>query len=447
MTPATTPGRVEVPGRGRYSGHTAEHSAESSLAGYSILSTLTKRRHDGCGILCALIDSMAPNILVFAGSPMPSSLNWESDTLIERFLPPIIQFAGLSNDEQPSPLPTASHEQVRWRSLRAVAEPLVYSQLRVYSLPGENKGNAAATDSALSLFGTDQSASSARQVDTQRLTTEFTEDIASQFYEDSLAVYENLPSSAIPAPAPEDEILRPDAEAGTTASNITSFSASLGFSFNSHSTALSHGGGLPIPDGGRISDLGYIPNSKYLHSIQPQTMTVNVIVGIISISPPRSIQTRGGSTVEIVELLVGDETRSGFGINCWLPLNAISKPTGGHPDLRSCLSGLRPQDIILVRNVALSSFRGKVYGQSLRREVTKVDLLFRNRIDREDDGGCYSARDLNATISSDTHPQVGKTIRVREWVLRFVGHGAATMRRTDEGKVEVVNEILPPDTQ
>ncbi|KFY92668.1 hypothetical protein V500_04095 [Pseudogymnoascus sp. VKM F-4518 (FW-2643)] len=393
---------------------------------------------------------MAPNVLVFAGAPMPSSLNWESDTLIESFLPPIIQFAGLSSDEQPSPLPTASHEHVRWRSLRAATEPLVYSQLRVYSLPGENKGNAAppaTTDSALSSFGTDQSASSARQADTQPPTTEFTEDIASQFYEDSLAVYENLPSSAIPAPGPEDEILRPEAEAGTTASNTTSFSASLGFSFNSHSTALSHGGNLPIPDGGRISDLGYIPNSKYLHSIQPQTMTVNVIVGIISISPPRSIQTRGGSAVEIVELLVGDETRSGFGINCWLPLNAISRPTGGHPGLRSSLSGLRPQDIILVRNVALSSFRGKVYGQSLRREVTKVDLLFRNRIDREDEGGCYSARDLNTTISSDTHPQVGKTIRVREWVLRFVGHGAATMRRTDEGKVEVVNEILPPDTQ
>ncbi|KAL5346284.1 hypothetical protein ACLOAV_008552 [Pseudogymnoascus australis] len=393
---------------------------------------------------------MAPNVLVFAGAPMPSSLNWESDTLIESFLPPIVQFAGLSNDELPSPLPTASHERVRWRSLRAATEPLVYSQLRADTLPGTDKETAAVSatpDSAFSSFGTHQSASSAREVATQPPLAEFTEDITSQFYEDSLAIYENLPSSAIPALGPEDQILRPDAEAGTTASNSTSFSTSLGFSFNSHSTALSNGEHLPVPDGGRISDLSHIPNSKYLHSIQPQTMTVNVIVGIISISPPRSIQTRGGSAVEIVELLVGDETRSGFGINCWLPLNAVSRPVGSHPDLRSSLTGLRPQDIILVRNVALSSFRGKVYGQSLRREVTKVDLLFRNRIDREDEGGCYSSRDLNTTISSDTHPQVGKTIRVREWVLRFVGHGAGTMRRTDEGKVEVVDEKLPPDTQ
>ncbi|KFY21667.1 hypothetical protein V493_07226 [Pseudogymnoascus sp. VKM F-4281 (FW-2241)] len=393
---------------------------------------------------------MAPNVLVFAGAPMPSSLNWESDTLIESFLPPIIQFAGLSNDEQPSPLPMASDERVRWRSLRAATEPLVYSQLRAYTFPGKDKENGVASataDSALSSFGTDQSASSARQVDTQPPSTEFTEDVTSQFYEDSLAVYENLPSSAIPVPGSEDEILRPDAEAGTTVSNSTSFSTSLGLSFNSHSTALSNGVDLPVPDGGRISDLGYIPNAKYLHSIQPQTMTVNIIVGIISISPPRSIQTRGGSTVEIVELLVGDETRSGFGINCWLPLGTVSRPVGGHPDLRSSLSGLRPQDIILIRNVALSSFRGKVYGQSLRREVTKVDLLFRNRIDRKDEGGCFSARDLNNTIGSDIHPQVGKTIRVREWVLRFVGHGAGTMRRTVEGKVEVVDEKLPPDTQ
>ncbi|OBT86974.1 hypothetical protein VE02_04604 [Pseudogymnoascus sp. 03VT05] len=176
-------------------------------------------------------------------------------------------------------------------------------------------------------------------------------------------------------------------------------------------------------------------------------MTVNIIVGILSISPPRSIQTRGGSAVEIVELLVGDDTRSGFGINCWLPLNVVSRPTGGHPNLRSSLSGLRPQDIILVRNVALTSFRGEVYGQSLRCDVTKADLLFRNRIDREDERGCYSVRDLNTTIGSDIHPQVAKTIRVREWVLRFVGHGAGAMRRTDEGKVEVVDEKLPPDTQ
>ncbi|OBT53207.1 hypothetical protein VE04_06535 [Pseudogymnoascus sp. 24MN13] len=365
---------------------------------------------------------MAPNILVFAGAPMPSSLDWEFDALIENFLPPISQFAGLSYDAHPSPLPTASHEHVRWRSLRAASEPLVYSQLQAGASPDEDKGNAAAP--AAASFGTDQSLSSARQVDTQPLTTEFTEDITSQFYEDSLAVYENLPSSAIPAPGPEDEYYR-----------WTQWLEPLPPS------------NLPVPDGGRINDLGYIPNSKYLHSIQPQTMTVNIIVGIISISPPRSIQTRGGSTVEIVELLVGDETRSGFGINCWLPLNVVSRPTGGHPDLRSSLSGLRPQDIILVRNVALTSFRGKVYGQSLRREVTKVDLLFRNRIDREDEGGCYSVRDLNTTIGSDTHPQVAKTIRVREWVLRFVGHGAGAMRRTDEGKVEVVDEKLPPDTQ
>lgn len=390
---------------------------------------------------------MAPNVLVFAGAPMPSSLNWESDTLIESFLPPIIQFAGLSDDGQPSPLPTVFHEHVRWRSLRAATEPLVYSQLQVGTLTGEDKAIIPApttADLTLSSFGTDQSAISAQQLDTQLPATEFTEDITSQFYEDSLAVYENLPSSPIPAPGPDGEISRSDAEAGTTASNTTSFSTSLGFSFNSRSTAPPN---FPVPDGGRLSDLGHIPNSKYLHSIQPQTMTVNVIVGIISISPPRSIQTRGGSAVEIVELLVGDETKSGFGINCWLPLNAVSKPIRGHPDLRSSLSGLRPQDIILVRNVALSSFRGKVYGQSLRREVTKVDLLFRNRIDRDDEGGCYSARDLNNTISSDTHPQVRKIIRVREWVLRFVGHGGGIMRRTDEGKVEVVDEQLPPDTQ
>ena len=34
-----------------------------------------------------------------------------------------------------------------------------------------------------------------------------------------------------------------------------------------------------------------------------------------------------------------------------------------------------------VENVALSSYNGKVHGQSLRKDVTKVDLLFRKKLD------------------------------------------------------------------
>lgn len=142
--------------------------------------------------------------------------------------------------------------------------------------------------------------------------------------------------------------------------------------------------------------------------------------------------------MELIEVLVGDETKSGFAINFWL--SSLQSAEG---DMRDVLSRLRPQDVVLVRNVALSSFRGKVYGQSLRKEMTKVHLLYRNRIDRTDVGGCYNAADLADGI---IHPQVEKTKNVREWVLRFVGAGPGPKAKA-KGRIEAVREVLPPDTQ
>ena len=151
-------------------------------------------------------------------------------------------------------------------------------------------------------------------------------------------------------------------------------------------------------------------------------------------------------------MLVGDEHKSGFGINFWLPSPKQKSA------LREALSDLRPQDLILVRNMALSSFKGKVYGQSLRKEMTKVDLLYRTRIDRTDRAGCYSLKDFGSE-ESDMHPNVAKTKRVREWVLRFVGSGPAVVRRggaggnaagkrgVKRGREVAGLEEMPPDTQ
>jgi hypothetical protein len=166
-------------------------------------------------------------------------------------------------------------------------------------------------------------------------------------------------------------------------------------------------------------------------------MTANLIVGIVSVPPPRAIRTRRGADVELIEVLVGDETKSGFGINFWLS----SFQSDMTSDLRKVLSGLRPQDVVLMRNVALNSFRGKVYGQSLRKGVTKVHLLYRSRVDKSDVGGCYSAADL--APGDIWPPQIQKTRTVREWVLRFVGAGAGRTK----GRVEAMKETLPPDTQ
>lgn len=99
-------------------------------------------------------------------------------------------------------------------------------------------------------------------------------------------------------------------------------------------------------------------------------------------------------------------------------------------DLRAMMEGLRVRDVVLVRNVALAAFRGRVYGQSLRRGVTRVELVWR--------GGEGGRRGLEGG------GVVGEKVRrVREWVLGFVGGGGdGGGRERGKGGVQ-----LPADTQ
>lgn len=149
--------------------------------------------------------------------------------------------------------------------------------------------------------------------------------------------------------------------------------------------------------------------------------------------------------MELVELCVGDETRAGFEITFWLSDKPVRRqnptgPTGGY-DTRETLASLRAQDIVLVRNVALASFRGRVYGQSLRKDATKAFLLYRRRIDRNDVGGCYSSSNLDLEKLNDMNTQTLKAAKVKDWVDRFVGVRASTERLQQKA------EVLPPDTQ
>lgn len=201
---------------------------------------------------------------------------------------------------------------------------------------------------------------------------------------------------------------------------------------------------------GYLSDLKDVPNAAYLRSITPQTMTVSLVVGIISISQPRTIRTRkSGRIVELVEMLVGDETRAGFGINIWLPCMQEGQSFAQRAeDLRSSTSKLRPQDIVLARNVALSSFRGKVHGQSLQRGMTTLDLLYRNPLDSGDTRGAFPASDLESGALMS--PQVLKVKKVKDWVMECIGTNARPPA-LDKGRLvhtrKEVWQPLPADTQ
>ncbi|KAK7544568.1 uncharacterized protein J3D65DRAFT_610008 [Phyllosticta citribraziliensis] len=165
-----------------------------------------------------------------------------------------------------------------------------------------------------------------------------------------------------------------------------------------------------------IKNLCEIPSAGHLKRIIPQTIVVNLIVGVMSILPPHSKQTRYGLR-DMAEILVGDETGIGFKVTFWFPVE-----------------NLRLQDVILIENVALDSFRDKVFGSSLRKSIqknqTKLQLLARHGVDKM--GGLAS---------------VEKAARVKDWVSSFANpHGDAVGAAKDGGwKGQELS--LPPDTQ
>ena len=264
------------------------------------------------------------------------------------------------------------------------------------------------------------------------------EDVFTQYYEHSFAIHEDIPSSQIVGADPNDESFTTEPEEFSIAPS-TSSQPHPEYQFARSRLTLSH-----------LSDLKDMPNAAYLQSITPQTMTVNLVVGIISISQPRLIRTRkGGRTVELVEMLVGDDTKAGFGINLWLPPSQ-ERNHAAHPDdnLRVRTGRLRPQDVIIARTIALSSFRGKVFGQSLRKGMTTLDLLYRNVVDDDDARGAYSAAELEQCAIDEF--QVRKLREVKNWVMRFVGANTGGLPSGRVSKFHVASEkrmqALPNDT-
>lgn len=370
---------------------------------------------------------MAPGLILFTGAPSARSLKWNEEDLLDTFVDPIAQLLGI--DSRENNCSSAFSSNPHWRSLPLDRQHLTtgftqdfdrHKLFNGYSQHCGDKGTSFFTTSQLeteiseSQLPSDSFASAQAQLS----------QVLSQFYEESYARHKDVPSSQI---APVSDL-----SASFISDELSLTSASFESSFDVT------GPKKDVPIAGRLTNIIDVPRAEYIDSIHPQTMTVNLIVGIISMPQPKLVKTRRGDRVSVVEVLVGDETKSGFGVNFWL---SVAKPVGG--EMKSALEDLRPQDIVLMRNVALNSFKGRVYGQSLRKEMTRVHLLYRNRVDRTDVGGCYSAADLVG--GGGVHSQVDKTRRVREWVLKFVGGGTVKTKGKARGS-ECVNETLPPDT-
>jgi hypothetical protein len=163
-------------------------------------------------------------------------------------------------------------------------------------------------------------------------------------------------------------------------------------------------------------------------------------VAVIGINPIRRVTARQSKQeLDILELIVGDETRTGFGVTFWLPvLDEYNHGRQGNSsaDFREKILGIRLRDVVLMRNVGLGSFQDLVYGQSLWRGMTKVDLLHRQQIDSQDIQGAYSTVAIDTATREDR--LLCKVRNVRDWLMNFVGTKAPG---------RTVGQPLPPDTQ
>lgn len=86
--------------------------------------------------------------------------------------------------------------------------------------------------------------------------------------------------------------------------------------------------------------------------------------------------------MKLWELTVADDTGAGFTISIWVQPPNSKKPMTEQNVMLDTLEHMQTGDVIFMRNIALTSFRDVVYGQSLRPSIvrarTSIDILMKH---------------------------------------------------------------------
>lgn len=388
--------------------------------------------------------------IILAGAPESNALNWNEKSLLPAQHIENISTSMADSDVSPKP------EIPKWRKLemeRLKMRPIL-PKLDIDKPPKDLDMSAPTvfldTSELLSQDLAQESAGSDVSADESRPSQESYEpetEALADFFDHSLNVHEAIPSSQISESAPytpgtpvyesSDEMFP---EQPATPGGIMRTSSQRRLS--------------QAPKPKMLTNLCDIPSANFIKAISPQTKTVNLIVGVISIAPSRLV-TAGAKWAnpkpkELIELLVGDDTKTGFSITMWLPREmrvnwrdgAQERPEGSRSILRRSLKCIRPRDVVLIQNIALSEFRGKVHGSSLRNDVTKIDTLFRKKVEDEEQAGCYTAQNLRMATGRDA--QIMKVRKVRDWMADFLGEvpdSAAPKKKSKRAR------MFPDDTQ
>lgn len=267
---------------------------------------------------------------------------------------------------------------------------------------------------------------------------------ADDFLQHSLIFHDTLLSSQVAQDAIADETISSSSFLTTSFGTTTS-------ELSSPSRLGRHTLILQVPPQMIVTSIVNFPSAQRLLSIYPQTPTPNTICALLAPPERREVLVRkSGLKMNLYELKVGDDTKTGFKITFW-----VHPPRGGKIEqsnlqqtLLQTLENLKVGDVLLLRNIALTSFRDTVYGQSLSpaiaRARTTIDVLMKsNGISVVYLGGLPAA-----TLETFT--------RVKRWARGHVAADSGSRKRrgtsttrTSRGKRHASSpqeESLPPDT-
>lgn len=370
----------------------------------------------------------AAGLMFLAGAPTVSALDWSEDGLLDVFTVAVRRYLG--HAQGLSMPPPATQIGANWRAVQ------LHDQW--------SRGNF------------DQSC--VTNVDSTHNHVE--DDDEDDFLEHSFAVHAHVHSSQLasqPSVSRDESITSLTDESSILSTSIMNETTLYPSDFSL--TKLHHDQHNPPNEqhmhrfAGPLMSIRAIPNADSLHKLQPQTMTVNIIAGIIGNPTARTVKVRrrGNYDMDIIELALGDDTKAGFPFSSWhAPLTSQSAEDA----LRRTLQSLRPQDIVLIERLALSSFRGQVFGQTLARKpftntATSITVLHRA------ESRCLLVPDRPVLLAPDA---AAKLQKVKDWVTSFIGPGNTSRNgvvvttnhhraRTANPRLDQGEEHLPPDSQ
>lgn len=199
---------------------------------------------------------------------------------------------------------------------------------------------------------------------------------------------------------------------------------------------------LPKIKTAALVNLGNLPTANHVESIKLK-IRVSIIAGITHIFPQRTFIPKYSNTVRSKQtLVVGDETAVGFKIDLWLPPGPLTFAGKAFMDT---VESLRVGDVINVQNMVLGVWDKQVNGATVRKDQTRIELVYRTIFFDAKERRRWRAVDLDS--SSDDSRGVEKVKSVVGWTREFLGAGDRLDKKKTRKGYEEEETIMPDDTQ